>query len=374
MTILVLNWQDKTHPLAGGAETHLHEIFSRIAKRGHQVVLLACHYRGAKGEEMLDDGIYVVRRGSRSLFNFLVPWEYRRLSRRFEPDVVVDDINKIPFWTPLYVHRPLLCISHHFFGRSIFREVDPIRGMYVYAAEKLVPFVYRQQHFAVVSESTRDEFISRGFPPEQLTIVYNGIEHTAFPMIVGEKAPFPMITYFGRIKRYKCPDHLLDGFAIVAGKFPDAQLYFVGDGDYVPALQQRAASLGIADRVHWTGRVSEAEKIAHLSRSWCVVNTSMKEGWGITVIEANACGTPVIAADVPGLRDAVCEGQSGLLYPFGDIVALAERIECIVSNSALRLELSRGAVEWARRFSWDESADKMLDLCQRISASSSARR
>lgn len=369
MTILVINWQDRTNPFAGGAETHLHEIFSRIVRWGHRVILLCCHYPGAPYEECLDDGIEVVRKGSRALFNFVVPYAYRELRHRFRPDLVVDDLNKIPFWTPLYVREPLLCLSHHFFGRTIFREVDLLRGLYVYLAEQLVPLVYRREHFAVVSESTRDEFIARGFRPDQLTIIYNGIEPRAFPLRVGEKAPFPMITYFGRIKRYKCPDHLLDAFSAIAGKFPDARLFFVGEGDFVPALQRRAAQLGITERVHWTGRVSEDQKKSLLSQSWCVVNTSMKEGWGITVIEANACGTPVIAANVPGLRDAVAEGRSGLLYRFGDIADLAEKIAILIADPVRRRELSNGAVEWAKRFSWDISARRMLELCERISTS-----
>jgi glycosyltransferase involved in cell wall biosynthesis len=100
----------------------------------------------------------------------------------------------------------------------------------------------------------------------------------------------------------------------------------------------------------------------------------MKEGWGITTIEANACGTPVIAADVPGLRDAVAAGQSGLLYPFGNIEMLADRIAAVIEDSILRQQLSEGAVRWAQRFSWDKSAEQMLKLCERVSTLASARR
>jgi len=369
MTILVINWQDKTNPFAGGAETHLHEIFSRIVQQGHRVILLCSHYPDAASEEELDDGIYVVRRGSRALFNLVVPHEYRRLRQRFKPDLVIDDLNKIPFWTPLYVHEPLLCISHHFFGRSIFREVDPLRGAYVFCAEKLVPFVYRHQQFAVVSESTKDELIQHGFSSELIEVIHNGIDHRFFPMQVGEKSSQPMVTYFGRIKRYKCPDHLLTAFAQLCDRFPQAELYFVGGGDYIPTLRRQAKRLGISHRVHWTGRVTEEEKIALLSRSWVVVNPSMKEGWGITTIEANACGTLVIAADVPGLRDAVAVGVSGLLYPFGAIDVLAEQLTRVIEDAQLRRHLSEGAVTWARQYSWDTSAAQMLTLCERIVAS-----
>lgn len=363
MKILIINWQDKNNPYAGGAETHLHEIFSRIALQGHDVFLLCSGFRGALKEEVLDDGISVFRTGTRATFNFCVPSAYQRLRKRLRPNLIVDDINKIPFWTPLYVKEPLLCISHHLFGRSIFREVDPVRALYVYSAERCLPLVYREKLCAAVSESTRQELIHWGWKPERISVIHNGIDHSRFPMRVGIKASFPMVSYFGRIKRYKCPDHLLRAFAVVVKYIPDARLYFIGDGDYVTQLRELAQRLSLLPYVVWTGKVTEKEKIDLLSQSWCVVNTSMKEGWGITTIEANACGTPVIAADVPGLRDAVKDGVSGLLYTFANLDELSGRILRMLTDNMLRQQLSMGAVEWARTFSWDASAQAMLALC-----------
>src|SRR5262245_14502539 len=134
MNILVLNWQDITHPSGGGAEVHLHEIFTRVASRGHSVTLYCCAHEGAPAEEMLD-GIRIIREGSRSLFNFSVLLRYALRFRKEAYDIVIDDMNKIPFFTPLYVRKPLLTIIHHFFGKSIFREAGLIAGTYVHIAE-----------------------------------------------------------------------------------------------------------------------------------------------------------------------------------------------------------------------------------------------
>lgn len=365
MKILVINWQCIKNPYGGGAEVHFHEIFKRVAALGHEVTLLCCEIDGEPLEEMID-GIQIIRKGSRNLFNFHVKGMYKKKFSKEGYDIVIDDINKIPFYTPRYVKEPLLAISHHFFGKSIFREAGLISGTYVYLAEKLVDRIYRDTSFVVVSESTRDEFIERGFNPGNFSIVYNAITQEQYPMKVCEKNAFPTVTYFGRLKKYKSPDHLIQAFAKVSKKIPEAQLYFMGKGDFQPEMEKLCKYLKIFDKTTFHGFVSEEDKVKYLSLSNCAVNTSMKEGWGITNIEANACGTPVISANVPGLRDSVNEGQSGLLYEYGNIDELADTIYKILSDSKLQHKLNEGAVEWATKFSWDNSARKMIEICESV--------
>ena len=179
MKILVLNWQDIRNPLGGGAEVHLHEIFKRIAARGHAVTQFSCGFRGAPSEETID-GLRVIRRGKRPFFNFLVPWRYWRQFSREPYDVVVDDVNKIPFFTPLFVRRPLVGILHHLFGRSIFVEVPWPVGLYVRGAEWLALPLYRRMTIAVVSESTRQELIGHGFSGGRLPLVPNCVDTRVF--------------------------------------------------------------------------------------------------------------------------------------------------------------------------------------------------
>lgn len=367
MRLLVLNWQDRTHPQAGGAEVHLHEIFSRMVERGHEVTLLCCSYEGAAAEELID-GIRVIRRGSRSLFNWTMRSHCKALLARERFDIVIDDINKIPFNTPRFVRKPILAIIHHFFGESIFNEAGRLAGSYVKYFEDRIPSVYKRTPICVVSDSTRKECIERGLPAGNITVIHNAIDHTAFPMRIGDKDPLPTVASFGRLKKYKSVDHLLRAVAIVAQTLPTVQLHIMGTGDDRLALERLAVQLGIQQRVRFFGFVTDAEKVALLSQAHVVANTSIKEGWGITNIEANACGTPVISADVPGLRDSVRDGESGLLYPYGNVDVLAAHLLRLLVDKQERERLSVGALRWASTFTWERSSREMQDLCERVIA------
>ena len=362
MNILALNWQDIKNPFAGGAEVHFHEIFKRIAAKGHKVTLLCCSFKDAPAEENID-GIRVIRAGQRNLFNFKVHSLYKQITKKEKFDIVIDDINKIPFYTPLYVKEPLLAISHHFFGKSIYRESDVFSGTYVYISEWLMNFVYKKTPFTVVSQSTLEEFKHKGFDTSNFTIIYNAIDQDIFHFTVKNKNPEPTVTYFGRLKKYKSVDHLFHAFAKVHKTIPNAKLNILGRGDFREYLEKLAVELGIDKNVKFFGFVDENTKQIELTKSYCVVNTSLKEGWGITNIEANACGTPVISANSPGLRDSVKDGVSGTLYEYGNIDQLAEHITKIFTDEEYRNKLSTGAIEWAKNFSWDKSADEMLNKC-----------
>ncbi|MFH1313435.1 MAG: glycosyltransferase family 4 protein [Candidatus Eisenbacteria bacterium] len=363
--ILIVNWRDIKDPEAGGAEVHLHEISKRFVTRGHKVTHLTSAFRGAPAEEEID-GIRVVRCGGKFTFNFCVPGAIKRLLRSEPFDIVVDDINKIPFFTPVYVKRPLLALAHHLFAQTIFLETLLPFALYVYAGELLIPTVYKRTRFVVVSESTRDDLVRRGIPRDNIEIVYNAVDHVRYTPVESSLSPVPLVGYVGRIKRYKRVDHLLEALAIVAKTIPDVRLALAGSGDYLPSLVTQAGKLGISDRVDFMGSVSEQEKIDMLRKSHVVVNPSSKEGWGVTVIEANACGAPVIASDVPGLRDAVVDGETGFLVPYGDIDGFAARIKQVLSNHSLRTTLSRQAIDWAKRFNWDDSADAILKVIDQL--------
>lgn len=363
--ILFINWRDIKNPEAGGAEVHLHEISRRIAAKGHMVTVLASTFPGASPEEEID-GVRVVRKGGKFTFNLHVPGNIRRLSHEHPFDIIVDDINKIPFYTPLYVKRPLLALAHHLFGKTIFLEAAFPVALYVHMSEALIPKIYRGTRFVVVSESTKQELAEKGIPEADISIVYNAVDHTIYRPSEEPKPAGPLIGYVGRIKRYKKIDYLLEALKIVLERIPGARLMLAGSGDYLPSLVSLAARLRVNDRVEFMGFVSEEAKIQMLQRAHVVVNPSSKEGWGVTVIEANACGTPVIASDVQGLRDAVVDGKTGFLVPFGDVEGFARRMLEVLQNQELRKSLSEEAIAHARRFNWDDSADAILKIIEEV--------
>lgn len=363
MNILVFNWQDIRNPLGGGAEVHFHEIFKRIAARGHTVTLFCSRFAGAKREEVID-GIQILREGGRNLFNLYVPFRYWRTLRRNGYDVVVDDVNKIPFFSPLFVRRPLVGILHHLFGKSIFTEASLPAALYVSMSERLASIVYRKIPMAVVSESTANELEALGFQRGRLFQVPNCVDRNLYRPPSGQQQGDPIIGYLGRLKKYKCVEDLLYAFEIVLKEAPKARLQVIGEGDAREKLERIAQETGIAERVDFLGYVSQQEKVRFLQGMQFVVNTSSKEGWGLTVIEANACGVPVIASDVPGLRDSVQDGKSGFLYEFGNVEQLAQKMLLLLRDARLRAELSAGAIRWAETFNWDHSAEKMLAVLE----------
>lgn len=366
MKILVINWQDIKNPFGGGAEVHMHEIFSRLAQRGHKVSILASMFSGAPEMEIID-GIHVHRHGSRNLFNFYVKGMYQRLRRTDKFDVVVDDINKIPFFTPTFVKEPLAAIVHHFFGKTIYKETNPLFASYVFLTESLVPPVYKKVPFAAVSESTRRELIEKGIPESRIEVVPNAVDSRLYVT-----SSFPsdrqIIGYLGRIKRYKSVDHLITAFSKTTNDFPNAELLIVGDGDNIDELKGLTRKLGIESRVKFAGKVSEDEKVKLLQQMTFLVNPSAKEGWGLTVIESNACGKTVIAADVPGLRDSVLDNQTGMLYEYGNIDSLAAKMKFLLSDKALRQRFEREAIRWASNFTWENSANKMERFLEKVAS------
>ncbi len=365
MKILIFNWQDISNPLAGGAEVHLHEVFSRIANMGHDVTLFCSMYEGAKHEEEMN-GIHVIREGSRSFFNYLVPQKYFSTFRHQHFDLIVDDMNKIPFYTPLYVKEPLLGVTHHLFGTSIFKEVNFPAASYVYLTERAALPMYKRLHCIVGSPSTHRELLHRGFAEEKTHLIHYGVAREQFKQLNIPKNLTPLIGCLGRLKKYKSVDHLLEAFVIVRDEIPETQLLIVGDGDDKPRLQQLAESLGIARAVSFTGFVSEEEKVKHLNRIHIAVNTSAKEGWGLTVIEANACGTPTVSSNVEGLRDAVLDGETGLLYEYGDREQLAEKILLLLRDERLRERLTANALQRAKEFDWNIAAKKTMRVIEKV--------
>ena len=366
MNILALNWQDISNPLAGGAEVHLEELLRRIAAKGHNITLFCSGYRGAAPEEVIE-GIRIIRRGNRYDFNLIAPFHLRKLVKNGSFDLLIEDINKIPFYTPLYLNLPTLVVIPHLFSTSVFKEINFLLGFYIYMSEKPLVSVYRGKKFNVISESTAHDMVEKGVPSEDISVIHCGIDELVYNNDGNsQKFEQPTILYLGRIKKYKSIDHLILAFKKVLANIPNARLIIVGSGDYLEPLKVLSRRLDISEKVAFTGYVSIEEKVEYLRRSHVAVYPSLKEGWGLTNIEANACGTAVIAANVPGLRDSVVDGETGYLYQYGNVNELAGKLEKILSDEATRINLEKGGLKWAGKFNWDSAAEEFLKLLSSI--------
>ena len=326
---------------------------------------LSAGFDGVAAEDERD-GIRIHRRGRWWDANHALPAAYRRelASRRF--DAVIEDINKIPFFAPRWAGVPVLGVVPHLFGTTVFAETDLLRGAYVLAHEAFIPLVYRDTPFVAISESTRDDLVSRGIARDHVSVVHCGLDHARFRP-TAPKAARPTVAFLGRLRRYKGVDTLLEAFAIVARTRPDAVLEIVGDGPHKVALEAHARRLGFADgtRVRFRGFVPAEEKVQALSAAHVAVCPSPKEGWGLTVVESNACGTAVVASRSPGLVDSVRDGITGLLVPHGDATALAAAIGRVLDDAALRSRLETEGRAWAATFTWERCADEAHAVLER---------
>jgi glycosyltransferase involved in cell wall biosynthesis len=360
LNILIINWRDIKNPEAGGAEVHLHEIFRRIAAKGHKVTLVAHKFNNAPQEEIID-GIIIKRIGNKFLFNRQFKKYYLSELVNENFDLIVDDISKIPLSTQLYIKNPLVGILHHIHGNSLYKEIPFPLAYYVISKEKQIPKYYSKTPVFTVSESTRKELVSLGFPKDKTDILYNAIEHELFEKVKIKKSDTPQITYIGRIKKYKNINKIIDSMPLLIKKIPELKLIIGGKGDYSDALKEQVKKMDLEKSVEFTGFLSEEEKAKLLGKAWLFVTMAEKEGWGITVIEANAMKTPAIGSDVPGLRDSIQNGKTGYLVPLNDSKKLADKIETVLKDKNELNRLSENAYTWSKKFSWDNSANHFLE-------------
>ena len=352
MRILLVNWQDRDNPLAGGAEIHLHEIFGRIAARGHQVVLLCGGWSGCAPRATLD-GIAVHRVGTRHTFPLLARRYYRRHLAGTH-DVLVEDVNKVPLYTPRWKAGHVVALVPHLFGGTAFQELAAPLASAVWLAERPLGRVYRGVPFEAISESTADDLARRGIPRQSVVVIYPGIDTVSYTPDASVRSPRPLFSYLGRLKKYKGVHYVIRAFAAMGT--PEAVLEIAGAGDYRTELETLAGSLDLGDRVRFLGRISEGEKLALLRRSWALVFASPKEGWGITNLEAAACATPVVASNSPGIRESVRNGETGFLVPHGDVAAMAAAMRRLAESRQLVATLGAQARVFSETFTWERAA------------------
>jgi glycosyltransferase involved in cell wall biosynthesis len=354
--LLVLNWQDRLNPQGGGAETHIHEVFGRLAGRGHEVTLLCSGWPGVERRIELD-GMEVIRVGTRYTFSAGAPVFYRRELARRPFDLVVEALNKVPLFSPLWSGRRVVLLAHHLFGATAFREAAfPVAGM-TWLLERPLSRVYRGLPAEAISRSTAEDLVARGLRPEDTRVIYPGIDLDFFdPAQPAERFAEPTFLYVGRLRRYKGVDLLITALGRLRDRGVPARLIVAGRGEWEPRLRGLAERLGLGQRVDFRGFVTEEEKRDLFRRAWANLFSSPKEGWGITNLEAAACGTPTIASDSPGLRESVVAGETGLLVPHGDVEALAGAMRQLASDRGRVEELGRGALAFARAFSWERTA------------------
>jgi glycosyltransferase involved in cell wall biosynthesis len=370
MNILLVNWQDLENPHAGGAEIHLFEIFGRLVGAGHRVRLVCSGWKSASSTATIA-GIEVTRVGRRNSFALLGRHAVRRAIRRERPDVLVEDINKLPLFLSGLGDLPFCALVPHLFGETAFQEAPWPMAAIVWAAERPLPAAYRRAAFHAISESTRDDLVGRGVAAERIRVIHPGVDSARFsPSAAEPRAVEPRFLYVGRLKRYKGIGLAIRALAVARRTRPDLRLDIAGTGDHRAELERLAGELGQTTAVTFHGFVTEARKIALMRGAWANLFPSPKEGWGITVVEAAACGTPSIASDSPGLRDSVRHMETGYLVLHGDVGVLASRMLELAGDAGLVARLGGAARRFAEQLTWERSAAETERHLQNIIAGS----
>jgi glycosyltransferase involved in cell wall biosynthesis len=350
--VLILNWRDTTHPEGGGSEVYVERVAAGLAAQGRPVTLFCAAHPDAPATERVG-GIRVVRRGGR-LTVYLHAWWAHLTGRLGGHDVVVDVQNGMPFLSALWCRRPLVVLVHHVHREQWRVVLPPLQARVGWWIEsRLAPRLYRRARYVAVSEATRQELVGLGVRPGSVTVVHNGMT-VPRPAEAVPRTPFPSLCVLGRLVPHKRVELALEAAARIRQHLPELKVLVVGQGYWEPRLREAVDRLGLQDAVELLGWVDEETKQRVLASSWALAMPSVKEGWGLAVLEAAANGTPTVAFRAAGgLRESVLHGTTGLLAD--DPGEFTRHLAWVLLNRHLRERLGEAARAHAARFTWPQS-------------------
>ena len=365
--IVVLSHRDIKHKNAGGASLYVHEILRRLSDR-YDFTILSTAQGDLPSSETVD-GIKIVRVPFPRLCRLAIPTSLK-FGLAGRADLVIDngDVG-VPWLSPVFTKTPKIAVIYQVAG-DIFRyELGwPLSSI----AMRFEPWVYRaykNSRIVTCSQSTKDNLVSSGLPSKNITVIRPGVGDSFLQFQPTErKFDDPTIVCISRFKRYKGLEYAITAMKHILARVPTAKLIIAGNGD-ASDLQRQVSKANYGSSVEIRHRIPNSwneEKRTLLSRSHVLLIPSIREGYGIVVIEANACGTPAIGWAVPGVQDSILDGKTGLLVPFGDVDELAKTITKCLSESKSYQDLSRSAVDWARQHSWGVAADMFAEAMDSI--------
>ncbi len=350
-------WRDLDDPEAGGSELHAHEIASRWAAAGLDVTFRTSAVPGAPAA-LTRDKYRVLRRSGRYAVFPGAAWEGIRMGHR-PGDALVEIWNGMPFLSPLWYRGPRLVFLHHVHAEMWGMVLPPTLARLGDVTERrIAPRFYRHSRVVTLSASSRSEIVEMlGLRADRVTVAPPGVDARFRPG--GQRSPTPLVVAVGRLVPVKRFDVLLRSLAALKADLPGLQAIVIGEGYERPALEALRHELGADDWVSMPGRVEDAALVSWYRQAWVVASSSQREGWGMTLTEAAACGTPAVATAIAGHADAVFDGESGLLVD--DVSDLGPALGRVLGDEVLRNRLAKGALARARWFTWDATARRALE-------------
>jgi glycosyltransferase involved in cell wall biosynthesis len=350
--VLILNWRDLTHPEGGGSELYVENLAARLVRGGDRVTLF-CADHGSAPRDEVKHGVRYVRRGGRSTV-YLWAAVLLLLGRLGRKGPVIEVHNGMPFLARLFTRRRVVVLVHHVHREQWGVVFGPRVARFGWFLESwLAPRVNRRADYVAVSDVTKAELVELGVGAERISVVHNGTS-PALPTLA-LRAATPTIAVLGRLVPHKRVELVLEAAAQLRADLPELQVEVAGSGYWLDELQAKVRELGLEGVVHLRGRVSEQEKHDLLARAWVHAVPSLKEGWGLSVVEAGTHGTPSIAfLHAGGLAESIVDGETGCLVEDQD--ALVAGLRELLSDAPRRQALGEGARRHATRFTWTATA------------------
>jgi len=358
LRVLFLNWRDTAHPEGGGSEVYAERVTDGLAALGHEVTLLTARYSGSSAEEVRPSGVRVVRRGGRLGVYPRAAWAVRT-GQVERPDVIIETQNGVPYLAALWAPRTRhVVLVHH-----VHREQWPVvfgprvarAGWWV--ESRLAPLVNRRRPYVAVSEVTRTELGDQGVQPSRVRVVHNG----AIPPVPHDvrRSEEPQLLVLGRLVPHKRVELALEAMARLRQEFPTARLVVAGRGWWEDHVRATVDRLGLGGCVDVVGFVSETERHRLLASSWVSLVPSIKEGWGLVVVEAGMHATPTVAFDgTGGITESIVDGESGYLAEADDLDDFVRLTRRLLLDRSERERLGKGAEAFAEGFTWDATVAK----------------
>lgn len=348
----MLAWRDLADPEAGGSEVHAHSIASIWAQAGISVTMRTSAAEGLPSSDVRD-GYSVSRRSGR--FGVFLRSPLSEITGRLGPcDALVEIWNGMPFLSPLWWRGPRSIWLHHVHGPMWGMTLPrPIAGFGNMIESRVAPRLYRNQPIVTLSESSRSEIVDElGMDPAKVSVISPGVDPYFTPG--GEKSPTPLAVAVGRLVPVKDFPRLIRVMELAHRQVPELELVIVGEGYERERIETLISDLDAGNWVRLAGHLSDHDLRSLYRRSWMAVSASVREGWGMTLTEAAACGTPAVATDIAGHSDAVIAERSGLLR--NSDTDLAAAVVDVATDDDLREKLSVGALERATELTWDNAA------------------
>ncbi|UDY36473.1 glycosyltransferase family 4 protein [Dermatobacter hominis] len=354
--IHVFGWRDLDDDEAGGSEVHADSIEAIWAQAG----LLVTHRTSTSvGRPPTDlrHGYRVSRRGNRYVV-FPRAAVAELTGHLGSADAVIEIWNGVPFMSPLWWHGPTSVWLHHVHGPMWQQSLPgPVAALGNLLEERLAPPFYRRVPVVTLSPSSKEELVEElGFDAGHVTVIPPGIDpfFSPAPAAGPDRSPTPLCVAVGRLTPVKDFPRLVRVMAAVRERVPDVELVIVGEGYQREEIEAQVAAVGGRDWVRLPGRLSDDELLDLYRRAWLAVSASTREGWGMTLTEAAACGTPAVATDIAGHADAIDAGRSGLLGRSDS--ELAGIVADVLTDPELLARLRAGALERAGELTWEASA------------------